>query len=118
MIDNIEDHYRKLYFKHGEAAESAQYSSKESQYLRFKYLAEISDLKDEIILDYGCGTGSFYDYLMINKNIPKKYIGIDVVEEFIKHCQKKIPEGLFYKPSKIGSFYYDYGFVSGVFNNI
>ena len=46
MKNIIEEHYRKLYLKYGDDAGSAQYSSKDSQYLRFKYLAEIADLED------------------------------------------------------------------------
>ena len=38
MNEDIKEHYRSLYLKHGEAAETGQYSSRESQYLRFKYL--------------------------------------------------------------------------------
>ena len=113
----IEEHYRNLYLKHGDDAASAQYSSRESQYMRFKYLAEIANLKKQTILDYGCGTGSFYDYLIKNKMIPQKYIGIDIVDEFLVHCRKKIPNGLFIKPYEIGNFEYDFGFASGIFNN-
>ena len=118
MKNIIEEHYRNLYLKYGEDPASAQYSSKESQYLRFKYLAEIANIKKQTILDFGCGTGAFYDFLIKNKKIPKKYIGIDIVDEFLVHCKKKIPDGLFGKPNEIDNFEYDFGFASGIFNNI
>lgn len=118
MSNIIKEYYKNLYLKYGEDPASAQYSSRESQYLRFKYLAEIDNLEKQTILDYGCGTGSFYDYLLKNKKIPKKYIGIDIVDEFLVHCKKKIPEGLFIKPDEIDNLEYDFGFASGIFNNI
>ena len=118
MSDKIHDHYKSLFINYGDSIESAQYSTKESQYLRFKYLSEISDLKNCIILDYGCGTSSLYDYLISIDKQPKKYLGIDIVEEFLEYSKKKIPSGLFCKPNQISSLDYDYGFVSGVFNNI
>ena len=70
MNEDIKEHYRSLYLKHGEAAETGQYS-RESQYLRFKYLAEIADLKEVNILDFGCGTASFYDYLLKTEQTKK-----------------------------------------------
>ena len=118
MKNIIEEHYRKLYLKYGDDAGSAQYSSKDSQYLRFKYLAEIADLDKQTILDYGCGTGAFYDYLLKIKKNPKKYIGIDIVDEFLIHCKKKFPKGVFLKPNEIENYEYDFGFASGIFNNI
>ena len=118
MSNKIYEHYKSLFLNHGDGIESAQYSTKESQYQRFKYLSEISDLKNSTILDYGCGTSSLYDFLISVDKQPNKYIGIDIVEEFLEFSKKKIPSGLFCKPHKISSLDYDYGFVSGVFNNI
>ena len=118
MNEDIKEHYKSLYLKHGESPETGQYSSRESQYLRFKYLAEISDLKKERVLDYGCGTASFHDYLVKNNQKPKQYIGIEIVDELLQHCQNKITNGSFYKPEKLGLIDFDYGFISGVFNNI
>ena len=118
MNEEIKEHYKALYLKYGEAAETGQYSSRESQYLRFKYLAEISDLKGINILDFGCGTASFYDYLLKINQLPKKYLGIEIVDEFLEHCKNKIPDGSFHKPEEIEFLDYDYGFVSGVFNNL
>ncbi len=118
MNEDIKEHYRSLYLKHGEAAETGQYSSRESQYLRFKYLAEIADLKKVNILDFGCGTASFYDYLLKIEQKPKKYLGIEIVDEFLEHCKNKIPDASFHKPEEIKFLNYDYGFVSGVFNNL
>ncbi len=118
MSEKIENLYKSLFLNYGESIKTAQYSSKESQYLRFKYLSEIADLKKETILDYGCGTASLYDFLLSINQKPKKYIGIDIVDEILDHCREKIPNALFYKPKEIGLLSYDYCFVSGVFNNI
>ena len=35
-----------------------------------------------------------------------------------EHCKNKIPEASFHKPEEIEFLNYDYGFVSGVFNNL
>ena len=61
MNEDIKEHYRSLYLKHGEAAETGQYSSRESQYLRFKYLAEIADLKKVNILIFQNTLARFFN---------------------------------------------------------
>ena len=63
MSDQIHDHYKSLFKKHGDGIQTAQYSSKESQYLRFKYLTEIANIRESTILDYGCGLGHLYNFL-------------------------------------------------------
>jgi SAM-dependent methyltransferase len=113
----IENHYRTLLKEHGDSAEAAQYSSRESQFLRFAALARIGNLAGKRILDFGCGTASFAEYLKATGQTPGFYCGVDVVEEFFKHARKKVPEGHFCLPDKLGDQRFDYAFVSGVFNN-
>jgi SAM-dependent methyltransferase len=52
---------------------------------------EETDLEDgQVLVDLGCGTGLLKSYLdLIKKNI--KYVGVDVVPEFIQHVQT-LPE--------------------------
>lgn len=53
---------------------------------RFKVIEE-GDLEEgQKVVDLGCGTGLLKSYLdLINKSI--KYVGVDVVPEFIQHVQ-------------------------------
>jgi SAM-dependent methyltransferase len=113
----LENHYRSLLFNHADSAESAQYSSRESQERRFEILAQIADLKGANILDFGCGSGHLASYLA-SKNLMFSYTGVDVVEEFFEIARKKAPAdsrfGLLedFKHEK-----FHYVFISGVFNN-
>ena len=117
MTKKIESHYRELLEKFGDSAEAAQYSSREGQYRRFAALARIGDLRGKRVLDFGCGTGSLYDYLVSVNQTPAVYHGVDVVSEFFDIAREKIPNGQFYHPDALGQARFDYLFVSGVFNN-
>ncbi len=47
----------------------------------------ISPFIGESVLDLGCGTGLFLEY---HDNL-KKYLGIDISEDMLKHARKKFP---------------------------
>lgn len=117
MSKKLETHYRNLLLKHGDSAESAQYSSRFSQEKRFEILVQIADLNGASILDFGCGSGHLATYLD-SKKVKFTYTGVDVVEEFFDVAHKKSPNG-----SRFGTLEefeqekFDYIFVSGVFNN-
>jgi len=117
MTRRIADHYRALLREHGDSAEAAQYSSRESQFRRFAALAPIADLRDKRVLDFGCGTASFADYLAGIGQTPAHYTGVDVVSEFFDIAREKVPGGHFCHPDALGDAEFDYAFVSGVFNN-
>lgn len=112
----LRDHYLKLYKLHGDAPEAMQYSSKESQYKRFKILCEIADLSNKTVLDFGCGTGHLGEYLR-DHDIVCGYNGTDIVPDFLQVCQKKFPDGSFQPFESSPSQTFDFCIVSGVFNN-
>ena len=65
------------------------YGSRASQAERFKNALRYFDFKGKDLLDVGCGSGGFLEYL-INKNvIPFAYLGIDPYKEMIKAAKKK-----------------------------
>ena len=98
------------------------WGSKSSQNLRFRILTENLDLNNKTILDVGCGFADLYIYLTKYKKFKlKKYVGIDICENFIHHNIKK-----FYKDKKVEFIHcqiselknikFDYSFLSGSLN--
>ena len=113
---HLRDHYLNLYKMHGDTPESMQYSSKESQYKRFKVLCEIADFTGMRVLDFGCGTGHLGEYLF-DRGIRCNYNGTDIVPDFLQVCKKKFASGSFEPFENLRSELFDFCVVSGVFNN-
>ncbi len=116
MSEKLKAHYRDLLVKFGDSAESAQYSSRESQERRFKILAQIAELNGSSILDFGCGAGHLGTYLN-SKNIQFRYTGVDIVDDFFDIASAKNPGSRFGVIEDFEHEKFDYIFISGVFNN-
>ncbi|MCF6331273.1 MAG: class I SAM-dependent methyltransferase [Sulfurimonas sp.] len=65
--------------KYGITAKGVNWTSTDTQRVRFKTILEMlpSDLSSHTIVDAGCGFGDFYIYLEKRNKLPKRYIGID-----------------------------------------
>lgn len=116
MPDQIAAHYRALLHQHGDSAESAQYSSRESQERRFAELIKIGRLDGCRVLDFGCGTAHMATYLKA-QGMLVNYTGVDVVDDFFPVARTKHPEHRFGQLANFADEKFDYVFVSGVFNN-
>ena len=110
--------YRGLFQKHGGAPEATQMSA-DGQRFRFLKLMEIADLRNQRVLDLGCGIGDFYPFL-IEKFGQLDYTGIDLVPEMVDFAATKYPGARFLcrdiaKDDLDERF--DYVLASVVFNN-
>ena len=102
---------------HGTSYKSLNWGSRESQNLRFKVLSSIGDFNHKKILDFGCGIGDYYAWLIENKfNI--YYTGIDISSKMVLKAKERfsnvefIQQDIFSQPLEKT---YDYIFLSGVF---
>lgn len=116
MTDRISTHYQGLLRKYGDSHESAQYSSRESQEQRYKYLLGIGALEGRRVLDFGCGTTHLATYLKA-WGIHVRYTGVDVVDDFFPLARAKHPEHRFGRLEDFSGERFDYVMISGVFNN-
>lgn len=117
MSRRISNHYQSLLDEHGDSHLSAQYSSKESQTRRFASLARITNLTGKRVLDFGCGTAAFAQYLTAIQQKPRVYRGVDIVPAFFDVARESYPQGVFSHPDDLGDERFDVALVSGVFNN-
>jgi len=62
---------------HGTTAKGVNWTSKETQEIRFDVILDMLPKKINSLADAGCGFGDFYTYMNKKKRTPKKYIGID-----------------------------------------
>lgn len=114
--NRIREHYRSLLAKHGDSAEAAQYSSRESQERRFRQLVRIGDLRDMRLLDFGSGSGHLATYLNA-QGIEVRYTGVDIVPELLEVGRAKHPAHRFGQLADFAGERFDYVLVSGVYNN-
>jgi 2-polyprenyl-3-methyl-5-hydroxy-6-metoxy-1,4-benzoquinol methylase len=112
------DFHDRLIDKYGVAGDSwaiAGWSSLETQRSRFEHLLRASSFRGGTVLDWGCGPGDLYAYLL-EKNRPFEYEGIDINPRMIRIATHR-HGGHF---TQIPSTHclrqdYDYIFASGIF---
>lgn len=69
-------------------------SSKRTQLMRFLAFAQTSRLEGASILDIGCGTGDFFEFLK-QQCISADYTGFDISPVMIERCIERFPDGNF-----------------------
>ncbi|WP_167955994.1 class I SAM-dependent methyltransferase [Anaerosporobacter faecicola] len=88
--------YSERYKRLGVVPQALGWGKKEDQIERFDTLIKNIDFTNKRILDIGCGFADFYVYLK-DHDINCKYIGIDIIPDFIEYCKNKFPECEFYQ---------------------
>ncbi|WP_338766586.1 class I SAM-dependent methyltransferase [Bernardetia sp. ABR2-2B] len=117
----IINHYENCYQQHGDTSKGMDWPNLEDAILRYKIMLEVIRDKNaqNTLLDFGCGTGHLYQYILDNdmKNIV--YSGLDISSKFVEVASEKYPKNLFYNSDilkegeKIPNF--DYIVCNGVF---
>jgi 2-polyprenyl-3-methyl-5-hydroxy-6-metoxy-1,4-benzoquinol methylase len=92
-IDN-ETFYKSAIKKHGQSAQGLNWNSQIHQVLRFDQLIKLlpKELNNFTLTDVGCGFGDFYNYIDTK---PKKYIGVDILEDMIKIAKQNTDQEIY-----------------------
>jgi SAM-dependent methyltransferase len=102
---------------HGDRPEAVGWSSK-GQILRHQAMLDVGDIHNGKILDFGCGKGDFYRFL-VERGIQIKYTGFDINEKLISLAKEKYP-GVDFRVFDIDNDIldedFDFIFLCGVFN--
>ncbi len=121
-MSKIKNVYRDLFKKYGDSPISVKARDKKQQYKRFKNLIRCCEIsKNDTILDLGCGSGEFYEF--VKKFKISKYCGIDFLDEFVNIGRKKYNNFRKVKFIKLDieknqlPKNYDWVFLSGTFND-
>ncbi len=96
------------------------WESEEAQQMRFEALVNSLDLNGKRILDIGCGTGSFLEYLAARFR-DFNYTGVDILEYMISNAKSKNLKGTFlcvdiFKENPFDKDAFNAIFASGTFN--
>jgi SAM-dependent methyltransferase len=93
----IYKYYESCLDKHGDNNLGVDWPNKEDVDTRFKIMTDIVINKDinNKILDFGCGCGHLYEYILKN-NLNITYSGLDISPKFYELCKTKFPNQKFY----------------------
>lgn len=120
ILDDTNEYYTKKIEEFGTTSRGVDWNSRESQRLRFEQLSKIlPERKGEhfSICDYGCGYGSYLEYLKEQK-YDCSYCGIDISYQMIKAAVDyygKTENARFIQGAEIIG-QHDYIIASGIFN--
>ncbi len=102
---------------HGDRPEAVRWTAP-GQTAHYRALLDIGDLAGAKILDYGCGTGGLYAFLL-ERGVPVDYAGYDINPKLIEHARNKYPEARFevfdIEQQELAEEF-DYILLCGVFN--
>ena len=117
----IYQHYESCLEKYGDNNLGVDWPNKEDVDTRFKIMTDIIINKDinNKILDFGCGCGHLYEYILKN-NLNITYSGLDISPKFYELCKNKFPNQKFYNIDILKDNYddienIDYVIINGVF---
>ncbi|WP_457744674.1 class I SAM-dependent methyltransferase [Sulfurimonas sp.] len=91
---NSEKFYQNAIKKFGVTPRGVCWIDGSRQQLRFDIIFSFlpKDLSSFSIVDAGCGFGDFFHFLKEQNRLPKKYIGIDAVQEMCSIAKEKTKE--------------------------
>ena len=117
----IYKYYESCLDKHGDNNLGVDWPNKEDVDTRFKIMTDIVINKDinNKILDFGCGCGHLYEYILKN-NLNITYSGLDISPKYYELCKTKFPNQKFYNIDILKDYSdsiknVDYIVINGVF---
>ncbi len=118
-MEKIIHRYSERLKKYGATQKTLGWDKSRSK-LRFDILCSKWNLDNSSILDFGCGFGDLFGFLISEDVKNFRYLGIDINSELLSVARDRYPEASFqdyavFNDNKNSEF--DYLFASGVFND-
>jgi len=80
--------YQNNYENYGVSAQGVAWDSTQTQKRRFSAIrACLGELKNDTLVDAGCGFGDLYLYLKEKNNLPKTYVGLDLCAPMVEEAK-------------------------------
>jgi len=94
----IADHYNQCFEKNGDTHLGVDWPNYEDTLTRYKIMLElINETKKVSLLDFGCGLGHLYKFMLNEKKESEiSYSGLDINKNFYDFCTQKYPNNDFY----------------------
>lgn len=95
--NKIKDHYERCLKKYGDSHLGVNWPNLEDTYKRHEImLGIVEDDTPSSLLDFGCGSAHFLDYIKRTGRNHIQYSGLDISKPFIELCREKHPRSTFY----------------------
>ena len=88
-------HYEHCLEKYGDSHLGVDWPSYEDAQTRYRIMMEALKSNDKgliSVLDFGCGAGHLYEYILRNDINNIEYRGLDISHKFIELCKSKFPD--------------------------
>ncbi|MCX7664424.1 MAG: class I SAM-dependent methyltransferase [Gemmataceae bacterium] len=91
-------HYEQCLAQYGDTHRGVDWPNEKDAQTRYRIMQEVirAETPNPTLLDFGCGAGHFYDYLVQQGQNQILYSGLDLSEKFIDLCRRKYPTITFY----------------------
>ncbi len=114
-------HYESCLERHGDSHLGVDWPNEADALTRYRVMFELIREDDEAVslLDFGCGTGHFYEWILEHEIKNVTYTGLDLSARFVELSRQKFPDIVFHetdllmRPDDIPQF--DYIVANGVF---
>lgn len=118
LLHDVKNYYTEKIETFGQTARGVDWSSEQSQQLRFQQLARVFDSDRSFsINDLGCGYGALYDYLRpVIADL--RYTGVDISSKMIESARSRIgaEQNVKLFVASVPPEPTDYSVASGIFN--
>lgn len=114
--NQLKQHYESCFLDFGDTAKGADWPSEVCARQRYQVMSDLfgNENRSVSVLDYGCGTARFLDYLKTQAPLEIDYTGVDISEIILKTAKKKHPAIHFCTPDKLEG-HFDYTICNGLF---
>ena len=87
----IAEYYNKAFIEYGDTREGIAWDNQINLDKRYEIMFDVVKHYNTSILDFGCGYGGLYEWILNNKKTAE-YVGLDINKEAIKFAKEKHPE--------------------------
>ena len=87
----IAEYYNKVFIEYGDTPEGLAWDNQLNLDKRYEVMFDVVKHYNTSILDFGCGYGGLYEWILNNKKTAE-YVGLDINKEAIKFAKEKHPE--------------------------
>lgn len=96
---SLVEHYERCLAEHGDSHLGVDWPNARDAETRYRVMLDVIAPAPErpvTLLDFGCGAGHLYEYLLQQGRAEIEYVGVDASAQFVELCRRKFPHVRFH----------------------